>query len=106
MERPGKKRALDEVFFNYNPIYDSYESLWFSSTWPIKVLLQGTLEKLENHTILKTSARFKIENDVTEYVKDELIYSDQDLFNRETHVRTDEADDWYHHMTETAKRIN
>ena len=107
IERPGKIRGLDEVFFNYNTIYDTYESMWLSSTWPIKVLMQGTLNQNADNIILSTTASFKIENNVTEYVKDELIVgADNESFTRKTFIRTSEyeEDEWFHHMTEIAKR--
>jgi len=108
MERPGKVRGLDEVFFNYNPIYEVYESLWLSSTWPIKVLMQGTLGQEDEKVILSTSASFLIENNVMEYVKGELtLDGGSDSFIRKTLIRTSEYEEgeWLHHMTETAKRV-
>ena len=107
MERPGRVRALDEVFFNYNSIYDQYESLWLSSTWPIKVLLGGSLSRKGNNMVLTTAANFKIENGITEFVKGELVLdAEGNSFTRNTHIRTSETDDWYHHMIETARRVN
>ena len=107
IERPGKVRGLDEVFFNYNPIYNMYESIWLSSTWPVKVLMQGTLKQNADTIVLNTTAHFQIENSVTEYVKDELIVeTDNESFTRKTFIRTSEyeEDEWFHHMTEIAKR--
>lgn len=110
MERPGKIRGVDEVFFNYNTIYERYESFWLSSTWPIKVLMQGSLERQAKELVLHTQAEFLIENQVTEYVKDELrIGADkakQNTFIRQTHIRTSKmaADEWLHHMTEMVTR--
>ena len=110
MQRPGKIRGLDVVYFNYNNIYDLYESVWLSSTWPIKGILQGHLKKDSTHFSLNTSAQFKIENEVTEYVKDELIIGTTpatlNSFTRKTLIRTseDEEDVWLHHMTETATK--
>ncbi|WP_190808495.1 DUF1579 family protein [Flagellimonas sp. S3867] len=112
INRPEKIRGLDEVFFNYNPIYNMYESIWMSSTWPIKVLMQGTLQHNTDNIILNTTAHFQIENSVTEYVKDELIIGtkgeDLNSFTRKTYIRTSEYedDDWHHHMTEIATRID
>ncbi len=110
MERPGKIRALNLVYFNYNQIYGLYENLWLSSTWPIKVLLQGTLQKTNEHYTLITQAQFKIENDITEYVKDDLVAEIKEQgfnsFIRKTYIRTSEyeAGVWHYHMIETAKR--
>ena len=112
INRPEKIRGLDEVYFNYNSIYNMYESIWLSSTWPIKVLMQGTLQKNAGNIILSTSAQFQIENNITEYVKDELIIgteeSNLNSFTRKTFIRTSNFEEgaWRHHMTETAKRIN
>ncbi len=112
MERPGKIRGLDVVYFNYNSIYDTYESLWLSSTWPIKVLMQGTLEEGGDNLVLRTSAQFQIENGVTEYVKGELVTNgatmDLGSFTRQTMIRTSEYEEgeWYHHMTEVATRTD
>ena len=108
MERPAQIRSIDEVYFNYNPIYDTYESLWLSSTWPIKVLMQGTLEHNGGKHMLKTEASFEIANKIMEFVRDELVItSDGATFSRQTHIRTSEyaKGEWLHHMTETAKRI-
>ena len=110
MERAGKIRGLDVVYYNYNSIYKLYESVWLSSTWPIKGILQGNLDRnIDQHT-LRTSGQFKIENDITEYVKDELIAPvvnlDLNSFTRHTHIRTSEYEEgvWYHHMIEHAKK--
>lgn len=103
MERPNKKRGLDEVYFNYNQIYETYESLWLSSTWPIKVLMQGTYEK--STATLKTAAEFMIQDDVMEYVQGELIVSDDaQSFKRQTLIRTsrDPENIWKYHMDEVA----
>ncbi len=112
MKRPGKTRGLDVVYFNYNSIYGLYESVWLSSTWPIKGILQGNLQKESDYYILSTSGQFKIENNVTEYVRDEMksIKSKERKMNsfiRKTHIRTTnfKEGDWHHHMTETAQRI-
>lgn len=112
INRPGKIRGLDVVYFNYNSIYNMYESMWLSSTWPIKVLMQGTLQKNEDNIILITSAQFEIENNVTEYVNGELTIgtkeSNLNSFTRKTFIRTSNSEEgaWRHHMTETASRIN
>lgn len=110
MERPGKIRGVDEVFFNYNTIYKRYESLWLSSTWPIKVLMQGDLERQGEELILSTKAEFLIENDVTEYVRGELRIAaekaQQHSFIRQTYIHTSKMDkeEWLHHMTEVVTR--
>ena len=111
IKRPGKIRGLDEVYFNYNSIYNNYESLWLSSTWPIKVLMQGTLKRDSSNISLNTSAQFQIENDIMENVKDELLVgtkeSNLDSFTRKTFIRTSDYKEgvWHHHMTETANRL-
>ena len=111
MQRPGKIRGLDVVYFNYNSIYDLYESVWLSSTWPIKGILQGKLSLNEGQKALSTSTEFEIENKVMEYVRDELILeiadSGENSFVRKTHIRTSNYEEgvWHHHMTETARRM-
>ncbi|MAW80471.1 MAG: hypothetical protein CMI63_09550 [Parvularcula sp.] len=35
-ERSDRSAIHDEVFFNYNPVYGAYESVWLSATWPVK----------------------------------------------------------------------
>ena len=111
MERPGKIRALDEVYFNYNKIYDTYESLWLSSTWPIKVLMQGQLNQIADSLVLSTSAEFLIKDNITEYVKDKLIVRRDSngviSFYRNTFIRTskDPKDKWVHHMHESASLV-
>ena len=112
MERPGRIRGLDVVYFNYNSIYNQYESMWLSSTWPIKVIMKGQLQDVEGDLVLATSAEFQIENKVMEYVRDEMKVSSFDIsaensFIRQTHIRTSEYEEgvWHHHMTEIARRI-
>ena len=108
IDRPGKKRALDQVYFNYNSVYNTYESIWLSSTWPIKVLMHGDLIKNIDKITLNTSAQFLIENGITEYVKDVLVLT-TDLngnlsFMRQTFIKTDKEknEKWLHHMNEQA----
>ena len=108
MARPGKIRGLDLVFFNYNNIYEYYESVWFSSTWPIKTVMRIDLEHGANSLVMKTSGQFRIENDVMEYVKSELyaqaLNGKTNTFTRQTYIRTSAyaTDKWRHHMTERA----
>ena len=40
-ERENRPPINDVVYFNYNSIYDAYESLWVSATWPIKVTMSA-----------------------------------------------------------------
>ncbi len=106
IERPQKKRGLDQVFFNYNPIYEKYESLWLSSTWPIKVLMEGELVG-DSFTY---EAEFPIQDGRIEYVKSEwTLQLNHSLpgFSRKTHIRTsqDDPNEWLHHMDEKATFI-
>lgn len=106
MERPGQIRGLDEVYFNYNEIYEHYESLWLSSTWPIKVLMQGQLEN-QDSTVLSSQAQFEIQDNLMEYVKGILTLNKQGTsFERRTLIRTskDPEDQWRYHMLEVATR--
>ncbi len=101
---------IDDVYYNYNPIYERFESVWMSATWPIKVILAGSLGADDSVSTLKTAAEFAIENDVIEYVRDELSFGANEpvaaSFMRNTHIRTSEYEDgvWHHHMIETAAR--
>jgi hypothetical protein len=110
MLRPNKKPSIDVVYFNYNSIYGDYESLWLSSTWPIKVLMSGQLEKNEIDLKLNTRAQFQIGKGITEFVKGKLLLKQPALnantFIRQTFIRTseDKEHEWIHHMTETAIR--
>lgn len=109
MKRPGKIRGLDEIYFNYNSIYGVYESLWLSSTWPIKVLMHGTLTHYRGELVLKTSAQFEIENGVIEYVKGELKMKadEKNIFERTTHIKTskDTEDHWMYWMKESVIKV-
>ena len=111
MKRPGKTRGLDVVYFNYNHIYGYYESVWLASTWPIKGIMQLELSSDPNYSTLNSKGQFRIENDIMEYVKGEMKFeksgSEMNSFKRETMIRTSEYEEgvWYHHMTETGKRL-
>ncbi len=107
INRPGKIRGLDQVFFNYNSIYDSYETVWLSSTWPIKTISKGELRKNEDGLIFKTYTEFPIENEVMEYVRGELVLKNSNEFQRDLHIRTskDPEGEWKHHMTTMAKKV-
>lgn len=107
IERPQKKRGLDHVFFNYNPIYGKYESMWLSSTWPIKVVMQG--EQVGDSFVHE--AEFPIQDGIIEYVKSEWSLQLNQIkpsFSRKTLIRTsqDEANEWFHHMNEIATLIS
>lgn len=111
MERPGRTRALDVVYFNYNRIYKQYEHLWLSSTWPVKVLMQGDMTENAKGIVLKSTAMFSIGKGITEYVKGELITKGKRAsvksFQRKTYIRTsrDKKGVWCYHMIEEAKRV-
>lgn len=104
MNRPGKRRALLTTYYNYNSITDNYESLWLSSTWPVKVLMKGELS--EDGMVLKTNAEFLIEDGITEFVKDELYVknygTDSLSFFRKTYIQTSKEKVWRHHMNDEA----
>lgn len=107
MERSGKTNTFDVAYFNYNEIYNTYESLWLSTTWPIKVLLRGNLDKVSDALILDTKAFFMIQDSITEFVNDKLVWKVEsaDSFNRKTYVRTSQdcPDHWKYHMLEKAR---
>lgn len=112
MQRPGKIRGLDVVYFNYNSIYELYESMWLSSTWPIKGILQGQLNKQAESLLLHTAGQFPIQDGVMEYVRDSLIaenlQKDNTSFFRKTYIRTSKDPDgyWLHHMNESVIKVN
>jgi len=106
MERPEKKRGLDQVYFNYNSIYDQYESMWLSSTWPIKATSKGELVTKGNNLEMSTGAEFPIQDGLTEFVKTtwQITWVDDHYdISRQTFIRTnkDVEEDWFHHMNET-----
>ena len=104
--RPDKSNVLDDVYFNYNPIYGKYESVWLASSWPIKVVVSVEMKKEGDSIILLNTAEFPISDDIIEQVSGKLEYSDN-AFIRNTHIRTskDEPDVWKHHMVEVAKKL-
>ncbi len=107
LERSGKKDALNDVYFNYNIISGKYESIWMSSTWPVKVLLTGTMQNNEDSIKLETFAEFPIENGLTEYVKDVLIIkAGMENFQRKTYIRTSEEAEWRYHSLEKASKTS
>lgn len=107
MVRPGRVNSLDHVYFNYNPIYGQYESMWLSSTWPIKVTMVGGMKKEGKAIAMASSAEFLIENDVMEFVRGQLQFENE-LFERNTYIRTskDEEGVWKHHMIEMARKVS
>ncbi len=105
LAREGKKDALNDVYFNYNQISGQYESMWMSSTWPVKVLLQGNLENDGDTLRLTTNAEFPIENNLTEYVRDILVIAKgSNSYYRKTYIKTSAEKDWRYHTIERAER--
>lgn len=108
--RANARPVIDDVYYNHNPIYDRFESVWMSATWPIKVIMAGNLDTNDSVSVLKTSAEFPIENGVVEYVRGKLSVSREApapaSFTRNTHIRTSDYEEgvWHHHMIETATR--
>lgn len=106
-KRPGKKNALNDVYFNYNHIEDKYESIWMSSTWPVKVLLIGDLDQKGEFIKLGTQANFPIGNGITEYVRDTLVMKKgSDNYVRKTYIKTSEETEWKYHSIEEAERTS
>ena len=111
MQRPGKIRGLDVVYFNYNTIYELYESMWLSSTWPIKGILQGQLVRKAESLSLHTAGQFAIQDGIMEYVRDSLIAGtsskEKKSFFRKTYIRTSKDPDgyWLHHMNEKVSAV-
>ncbi|MEP5612179.1 MAG: DUF1579 family protein [Cyclobacteriaceae bacterium] len=107
LERPSKKQALNDVYFNYNPLSKKFESMWMSSTWPVKVLLVGDMSNQNDTTILTTRAEFPIENNLTEHVRDVLtIENGSSRYIRKTYIRTSTETEWKYHSLEEAYRTS
>lgn len=113
-EREDAPTIIEHVYFNYNSIYEQYEAIWVSGTWPIKVLMAGDLNKDDNTTTLESAAEFSIGNDRLEQVRSSLKFEGNhqpiSRFTRTTHIRVTESAsfddvDWLHHMTEIAERV-
>ncbi len=106
MKRSGKKDALNDVYFNFNSVTNTYESLWFSSTWPVKVLLGGDLKKVGSEWILETTAEFPIADGVVENVKDVLVFEEgSNEFERKTFIKTSKETEWKYHSKEDAIKV-
>jgi len=99
-ERDDRGPIHDEVFFNYNSIYGTYESLWVSATWPIKNTMRA--EPGQSPDAMTWTSEFLIENGVREYVRSFWNVSDAAGFSRRTDIRTSEYADgeWLHWMNE------
>ena len=107
MNDPERWLRLNDVYFNYNALAEKYESLWFSSTWPVKVLLSGDVQEKSDSIFLETFAEFPIEDGLTEYVRDVLIMKKgTDSFSRKTYIRTSNDTDWKYHSLEKANRTS
>ena len=112
MQRPGKIRGLDVVYFNYNSIYELYESMWLSSTWPIKGIMQGQLNKETDSLTFITKGQFPIQDGIMEYVKGSLVAKNLDgnnkSFFRKTYIRTSKDPEgyWFHHMNEMVTQVD
>lgn len=102
-DRPDRGPARDDVFHNYNSEYGRHESMWLSSTWPIKVIMSGDMDV--SARTLTAASQFPLANDVIEYVRSTYRWDDDSIV-RETHIRTSEdlEDDWTYHMIETSTR--
>lgn len=109
LERQDKKNALNDVYFNYSAISEKYESMWMSSTWPVKVLLAGDIRNEKDTIRLETCAEFSIGNGIIEHVRDVLTIKIGAVnFNRKTYIKTSEETEWKYHSLEEAsqKQIN
>ncbi len=105
--RTGKTDIIDVVYYNHNSIYKNYENLWLSATWPIKVLMQGQLKKSFGKIEYNSKASFKIGSGITEYVKSKMkIDLKEDVFIRNTHIKTSKDTIWRFHIKESAAKNN
>jgi len=94
----------EEVYFNFNSIYDRYEALWLSPTWPIKVIMGGSIQGSE----FRALAEFPIEDGVVEYVRSQHRWAGDNAFEYDVAIRTSadpEGTGWRQHMVERATRI-
>lgn len=100
-DRPDRGPIHDDVYFNYNPIYEQYESVWLSATWPIKVTMRADVTDFEDR-IFNWESSFLIEDGVTEWVRSAWTLNSDGGFSRRTDIRTSlEPDDqWLHWMDE------
>ena len=103
-EREGRPPINDVVYFNYNSIYGTYESLWVSATWPIKVTMSAAPG--QDPAAVLWESEFLIENGVREWVRSTWNQGDETGFSRRTDIRTsnDPEDVWLHWMNETVTR--
>jgi hypothetical protein len=104
LPRSGQTPAIEEVYFNYNPIYGRYEALWLSSTWPIKVVMEGHLLSERGGLVLSGEAEFPIQNGLIESVRSEHRL-EKDGFVYRVFVRTSDSSEgvWREHMVERAR---
>ena len=105
-ERPDSGPIHDVVFFNYNPIYEQYEALWLSATWPVKVTMRASKDGPFEDRTIDWEASFLIEGGVTEWVRSAWALNGQDGFTRRTDIRTSRHPDgqWTHWMNEKVFR--
>ncbi len=103
-ERRDKPAIHDEVFFNYNPIYGVYESVWLSATWSIKTTMSSTPE--QDSATMVWNSEFPIEDGVTEWVRSEWTIAAEGEFSRRLFIRTsrDPEAEWTHWMDEHSTR--
>ncbi|WP_222984779.1 hypothetical protein [Flagellimonas meishanensis] len=98
---------LDIVYFNFNDIYGKHESLWLSSTWPIKVLMQGDIDFKGAELWYTSKAQFQIADTVMEYVQSILRMNlNKGHFVRNTDIKTSRDAIWHLHMLENAIKLD
>ncbi|MBI1392191.1 MAG: hypothetical protein GC152_05545 [Alphaproteobacteria bacterium] len=104
-ERTNAGPIRDVAYFNYNGVYDAYESIWLSATWPVKNTMAAPA--FGAPTTLIWESTFLIEGGVREWVRTAWSGDGDASFSRRVDIRTsrDPKGAWRHWMTETATRI-
>ncbi|WP_299328822.1 DUF1579 family protein [Parasphingopyxis sp.] len=105
LDRPDRGPAQEVVYFNHNAIYGTYENIWLSSSWPIKVIMAGSLNSEERS--MASEAQFMIEEGRTESVRSSHRWTDDSIAYR-VDIRTSEdpEGEWTYHMEEVARRVS
>ena len=103
--RPEKSAIYDVVYYNYNAIHSTYDNLWLSATWPIKVLMQGKMSIDHTELMYTSEASFKIQEGATEYVRSTLKREQgSDTFVRDTYISTSSDTIWRFHLREKVRK--
>lgn len=78
---------------NYNRIYSYHESLYYSSTWPIKPLGRSTITRKGNEILWVNEFEFPLSDDRIEYVRAEMTLSGDIMETKEFIKRSNPEDE-------------